>query len=71
MSKIVEHISLNPKMGVKAEHMESRGHDCYRCHGNGWYWKGEFYNLKHERCDLCGGTGKVKAVIDIKWVGDE
>ena len=69
MSEIVRQIELRPpSVNAKEERIVSKGHDCEYCQGNGCFvgcnYKGQFEN---DPCPICGGSGKVDAVINIEW----
>lgn len=48
--------------------MVSKGHDCEYCQGNGYFvgcnYKGQ---SEKEYCPICGGSGKLDAVVTIEW----
>ena len=72
MSKIKQMIEIEPSRltpgGKMAEVMESKGHKCPYCQGNGYFWKeddcGEPYK---DKCSMCGGSGKLDAVVTVEW----
>ena len=71
MSKLERMIELKPMKGDATEEvLVSTGHECSKCHGNGWFWHGETSDLVKRMCDRCHGIGRVKAVVTIKWRAD-
>lgn len=54
------------------EREEFTGFPCNNCQGNGWHRK---YNNEGEwvkvPCRVCGGTGKLKAIVTIQWLPDK
>lgn len=73
MSKIVRQIELRPpSVKTTEERIVSKGHNCEYCHGNGYFvgcnYKGQ---SEKEFCPICGGSGKVDAVVTIKWKAAE
>lgn len=69
MSKIVRQIELRPP-SVKAteERIVSKGHKCEYCHGNGYFVGcNRAGQSENDPCPICGGSGKVDAVINIEW----
>ena len=48
------------------------GFECSYCHGNGWYAAlGDRNERVKEPCPVCQGSGRIKAVVTIKWMADE
>nr|DAQ85988.1 MAG TPA: DnaJ-like protein [Caudoviricetes sp.] len=73
MSKIARRIELRPpSVKTTEERIVSKGHDCEYCQGNG-YFVG--YNRagqsENDPCPICGGSGKVDAVVTIEWKAAE
>ena len=69
MSKIARRIELRPpSVKTTEERIVSKGHNCEYCHGDGYFvgcnYKGQSEN---DPCPICGGSGKVDAVINIEW----
>ena len=53
---------------VAKEQVVSENHFCNKCQGNGWFWSHNSYNEPvKEPCPMCGGTGKLDAVVTIEW----
>jgi len=47
------------------------GYRCSRCGGNGGYNNQIGHDeWKWDECAFCQGTGKIKAVVDVKWMPD-
>lgn len=71
MSKNNQFILIQPPMfpdGYRVEKMESPGHRCPSCSGNGWFWGlGKRNEKVKETCTHCGGSGKLDATIIIEW----
>ncbi len=77
MSKNRQVITVSPPLFLKEtgrkEQVRSAGHICSHCHGNGWFWRqpdGEKDSVK-EACPICGGSGRLDAVITIEWYPSE
>ncbi|MBR6287613.1 MAG: hypothetical protein IKR18_11680 [Bacteroidaceae bacterium] len=71
MSTLNKVIELKPMKGEETrEALVSAGHECPKCHGNGWYWHGELREMAKHDCERCNGTGRVKAIVTIKWIAD-
>ena len=69
MSEIVRQIELrHPSVNAKEERIVSKGHNCEYCHGDGYFvgcnYKGQ---SEKEYCPMCGGSGKLDAVVTIEW----
>ena len=73
MSKNRQVITVSPPLFLKEtgrkEQMRSEGHVCSHCHGNGYFWQlpdcGK--DSVKEVCPVCGGSGRLDAVITIEW----
>ena len=52
------------------EEMVAGGWPCPKCSGNGWLWGQDDEHMcgwvKNE-CGTCGGSGRVEAVVTVKW----
>uniref|UniRef100_A0AB33JEV8 Chaperone protein DnaJ n=1 Tax=Prevotella sp. GTC17260 TaxID=3236796 RepID=A0AB33JEV8_9BACT len=62
------------------DHIESRGHCCPYCQGNGYFWEenrwAECYKKERpifykQECPICQGSGKLNAVITVEWKAAE
>lgn len=71
MSKIVQHIALNPtRYEVDNDgHCIARGFLCPTCCGRG-YLGGIAHNEEKYPCPRCKGTGLLKAIVTVKWLSD-
>ena len=50
------------------ESLESRGHSCPYCQGNGFHWQEDEYQERHKKeCPICKGSGRLNAVVTIEW----
>jgi len=72
MSKERRMIEITPGRmspgGRMTEHLESRGHKCQYCQGNGFFWQeDEFRERYKDPCPVCKGSGKLDAKITIEW----
>ena len=73
MSEIQKRVLLSaPSFGTGKETLdECTGYKCGCCHGNGWFLDPEIiHECVKKRCPSCGGTGKVKAIVNVEWVPD-
>ena len=69
-------IEINPGRispgGRMSNRMESIGHKCTYCQGNGYLWR---ENEREERyksvCPVCQGCGRLDAVVTIEWKAGE
>lgn len=71
MSKVIKIIELSAEWvmpGYTVESLQSSGHVCGYCNGNG-YLEGydEFGESIKEPCEVCGGSGRLDAKIIIDW----
>lgn len=71
MSKIVQHIALNPALLEvdNTGHYIARGFRCPKCCGRG-YLGGIAHNEEKEPCSHCAGTGLLKAIVTVRWASD-
>lgn len=55
--------------GQTRELLVSPGHLCGRCHGAGGFigWGSPYGDDVWTVCPLCGGIGKVDAVVTVEW----
>nr|DAU82153.1 MAG TPA: protein of unknown function (DUF5351) [Caudoviricetes sp.] len=54
------------------EVLESRGHACSYCQGNGYFWQENVYRERYKQeCCICKGSGKLDAVVTIEWKAGE
>ena len=72
MSKEKRTIEITPGLmspgGSMTEVLESRGHVCTYCQGNGYHWQENCYRERYKHgCPVCGGSGRLDAVISIQW----
>ena len=67
MSKVIKILELSAER-VMVESLQSSGHVCGYCSGNG-YFEGydEFGESIKEPCEVCGGSGRLDAKIIIDW----
>ena len=65
-------INVNPPKYQKVhENMVFRNYDCPVCNGRGSFTEQTGpKEWSSTLCDYCDGTGKVKAVVNIKWQPD-
>lgn len=79
MSKKKEFFEIFPEKGNKRnnpEIIESDSYECPECSGNGHFdhsgWSAKFKKDINDPdfplCDRCGGTGKLHAIVMVKWV---
>ncbi|WP_028897614.1 hypothetical protein [Prevotella sp. HUN102] len=58
--------------GRMTEHLDSWGHSCPYCQGNGFFWQeDEFRDRYKEPCPICKGNGKLDAMVTIEWKASE
>lgn len=58
--------------GRMTEVLESRGHACSYCQGNGYFWQENVYRERYKQeCCICKGSGKLDAVVTIEWKAGE
>ena len=72
MSKEKRIIEITPEQMIPGGRMsgtiESRGHKCPYCQGNGYFWQeDEFQERYKEECPICKGCGRLDAVVTIEW----
>ncbi|MDY6206797.1 MAG: hypothetical protein SPI30_08670 [Prevotella sp.] len=54
--------------GGAVEKLHSIGHTCSCCHGSGCFWGSDDRGEDElQPCRVCGGSGKVDAIITIEW----
>lgn len=76
MSKEKRTIEIAPGLmspgGRMTEVLESRGHACSYCQGNGYFWQENVYRERYKQeCCICKGSGKLDAVVTIEWKAGE
>lgn len=76
MSKEKRTIEITPGLmspgGRMTEVLESRGHACSYCQGNGYFWQENVYRERYKQeCCICKGSGKLDAVVTIEWKAGE
>lgn len=50
------------------ETMESRGHQCPYCQGNGYHWQEDTWQERYKKpCTVCEGSGRLDAEVMISW----
>lgn len=72
MSQIVKHLELHPSRYDDPEHEEChqvRGFLCPTCCARG-YLGGIAHNEEKYPCPRCKGTGRLKAIVTVKWSSD-
>ncbi len=58
--------------GRMTEMIESRGHKCPYCQGNGYLWQeDERWERYKMPCPVCHGSGRLDAVVTIEWKASE
>lgn len=72
MSKEKKIIEVTPGIltpgGRMIEKLESKGHRCPYCQGNGYFWlEDEFREAYKSSCPVCQGSGTVDALVSIEW----
>ena len=72
MSEMKHTLEIKPDPhGARTETSYAYGFLCHRCSGQGGFPDETGHNKRaFIPCDLCDGTGKVKAVITIEWTPD-
>ena len=75
MSKKQQTLLITPPL-LSKEHpneMETfTGFECSKCYGNGWIIAlGERNETVINACPICGGSGRLKAVVTTKWIPDK
>ena len=54
--------------GRMMERIESRGHRCPYCQGNGYHWQEDEWQERYKKeCPICKGSGRLDAMITIEW----
>ncbi|MGF0096950.1 hypothetical protein ACQRD6_01165 [Prevotella sp. SGI.027] len=54
--------------GRMTDHIESRGHSCPYCQGNGYHWQEDEWQERYKKeCPICKGSGRLDAMITIEW----
>lgn len=54
------------------DYIESRGHSCPYCQGNGYHWQEDEWQERYKKeCPICKGSGRLDAVITIEWKAEE
>ena len=76
MSKEKRTIEIAPRLispgGRMSQVLESRGHACSYCQGNGYFWQENVYRERYKQeCCICKGSGKLDAVIRVEWKASE
>lgn len=76
MSKEKRTIEIAPRLmspgGRMTEVLESRGHACSYCQGNGYRWLEDDWQERYKKeCPICRGSGKLDAVIRVEWKASE
>lgn len=72
MSKEKRTIEIAPRLispgGRITEVLESRGHACSYCQGNGYFWQENVYRERYKQeCCICKGSGLLDAEVRISW----
>ena len=58
--------------GRMTDRIESLGHRCPYCQGNGYLWQeDELQEPYKEVCPICGGSGELDAVVTVEWKKSE
>lgn len=72
MSELKHMLDVSPdKYGTRVETKHVRGVTCPRCNGRGGFTEEVAYNKSVTiPCDLCDGTGKIKAEVVVEWNAD-
>ena len=54
--------------GRMTDRIESRGHTCPYCQGNGYHWQEDEYRKAYKQeCCVCKGSGRLDALVTIEW----
>ena len=54
--------------GRMTECMESRGHTCPYCQGNGYHWQEDEWQERYKQeCPIFKGSGRLDAVVTVEW----
>lgn len=71
MSKLFNVLFLRPTLltpNNMTEHLESIGHRCEYCQGNGYFWDEDALRKRYkEPCPVCNGSGELDAKVTIEW----
>ena len=72
MSKERRMIEIAPGLmspgGRMTDHIESWGHSCPYCQGNGYHWQeNEWEERYKQECPICKGSGRLDAMVTIEW----
>lgn len=72
MSKERRIIEIAPGLmspgGRMKERIESRGHSCPYCQGNGYHWQEDEWQERYKQeCRICKGSGLLDAEVRISW----
>ena len=72
MSKERRMIEITPGRmspgGRMTDRIESRGHSCPYCQGNGYHWQEDEWRERYKQeCPICKGSGRLNAVVTIEW----
>ena len=58
--------------GRMIDRIESRGHRCPYCQGNGYLWQEDEWQERYKKeCPICKGSGRLDAMITIEWKAEE
>lgn len=76
MSKERRIIEIAPERmipgGRMTDRIESHGHCCPYCEGNGYHWQEDDWRERYKKmCSICNGSGKLDAIITIEWRAGE
>lgn len=71
MSKERRTIEIEPRLlipgGRMTERIESNGHKCPYCRGNGYHWQEDEYQERYKQtCPVCKGSGTMNALVSIE-----
>ena len=54
--------------GRMTDLIESRGHICPYCQGNGYRWLEDDWQERYKKeCPICRGSGKLDAEVRVEW----